>query len=193
MTREEAIEYWKGLRKTFSSQLEKEENHFGRMHLQTTIDAIDMAISALRQQGVPYKDVGTNDPLTLDDAIAHLDDTLSDTGRKWSCESCRMEHVQLRAWLAELRDIKQERNAPLTMDELRQMDGEPVWVSVSNIWRESGVSEGWCIVRFHSEDDRVRVYVYDTRHGARFFAQQDYGASWIAHRQKPEEDKHETD
>ena len=48
MTREEAIEYWEGLRKTFSSQLEQEENHFGRMHLQTTIDAIDMAISAIR-------------------------------------------------------------------------------------------------------------------------------------------------
>lgn len=76
---------------------------------------------------------------------------------------------------------------PLTLDELRKMDGEPVWVSVSNNWRESGVSEGWCIVRFHSEDDRVRVYVYDTRHGARFFAQQDYGESWLAYRQKPEE------
>lgn len=87
----------------------------------------DAAISALRQHGVPGKDVGNNDPLTLDDAIAHLDDTLSDTGRKWSCESCRMEHVQLRAWLAELRDIKQKRNAPLTLDDLRTMDGEPVW------------------------------------------------------------------
>ena len=74
----------------------------------------------------------------------------------------------------------------LTLDELRNMDGEPVWVSVSNNWRESGVSEGWCIVRFHSEDDRVRVYVYDTRHGARFFAQQDYGESWIAYRRKPD-------
>ena len=58
MTREDAIEYWEGLRKTFSGQLEKEENHFGRMHLQTTIDAIDMAISALRQQDVADKDVG---------------------------------------------------------------------------------------------------------------------------------------
>ena len=48
MTREKAIEYWEGLRKTFSSQLEQEENHFWRMHLQTTIDALDMAISALR-------------------------------------------------------------------------------------------------------------------------------------------------
>ena len=58
MNREEAIEYWQGLRKTFSSQLEKEENHFGRMHLQTTIDAIDMAISALRHQDVTDKYVG---------------------------------------------------------------------------------------------------------------------------------------
>ena len=79
----------------------------------------------------------------------------------------------------------QERNDPITMDELRKMDGEPVWVSVSKNWRESGVSEGWCIVRFHSEDDRVRVYIYDTRHGARFFAQQDYGISWLAYRQPP--------
>ena len=67
MTREEAIEYWQGLRKTFSSQLEKEENHFGRMHLQTTIDAIDMAISALRHQDVTDKDVWKNEPLTLDE------------------------------------------------------------------------------------------------------------------------------
>ena len=58
MTREKAIEYWEGLRKTFSSQLEKEENHFGRMHLQTTIDALDMAISALRHQDVTDKYVG---------------------------------------------------------------------------------------------------------------------------------------
>ena len=64
MTREEAIEYWGGLRKTFSSQLEKEENHFGRMHLQTTIDAIDTAISAIRQQ---ERFGETNKTLTLDE------------------------------------------------------------------------------------------------------------------------------
>ena len=91
--------------------------------------------SALRQQETVAKcrdlfdeDGGeilsSSSEMTLDDAIAHLDDTLSDTGRKWSCESCRQEHVQLRAWLAELREIKQNRNEPLTLDELRQMDGE---------------------------------------------------------------------
>lgn len=50
MTIKEAIEYWEGLYKTFSSQIEKEENCFGRMHLQTTVDALDIAISALRAQ-----------------------------------------------------------------------------------------------------------------------------------------------
>ena len=79
MTREEAIEYWEGFRKTFSAQLEKEESYFGRMHLQTTIDVLDTTISALRQQEVESK----------------------------------------------LKVV--ESNKPLTLDELRKMDGEPVW------------------------------------------------------------------
>lgn len=65
MTREEAIECWEGLRKTFSNQLEQEENHFGRMHLQTTIDAIDMAISALRKETVTNRN-GLNEPTNAD-------------------------------------------------------------------------------------------------------------------------------
>ena len=141
-----------------------------------------MAISALRQQGVPYKDVGANDPLTLDDAIAHLDDTLSDTGRKWSCESCRMEHVQLRAWLAELRDIKQERNTPLTLNELRKMDGEPVWVVY-------GEDEGmWALVDVYEES----IFLTNNLGGRTEYADdvelEDDGIT--VYRQKPEE-KHE--
>lgn len=45
---EEAIEYWEGLHKSFSKQLGNEENYFGRMHLQTTIDVLDTTISALK-------------------------------------------------------------------------------------------------------------------------------------------------
>lgn len=115
-----------------------------------------------------------NELLTLDDAIAHLDDTLSDTGRKWSCESCRMEHVQLRAWLAELREIKQERNTPLTLDELRKMDGEPVWV------QSPGVPEygRWAIVEGVGENC---LFLRDD------FTCHDYGKTWLAYRHKPEE------
>ena len=121
MTREEAIEYWEGLRKTFSSQLEKEENHFGRMHLKTTIDAIDMAISAIRQQ-----------------------------------------------------ECVGDVNKSLTLDELRQMDGEPVWV------QSPGVPEygRWAIVEGVGENC---LFLHDD------FTCHDYGKTWLAYRQKPEE------
>lgn len=47
---EEAIEYWKSLHKTFSKRLKTEENYFGRMHLQTTIDVLDITIYTLENQ-----------------------------------------------------------------------------------------------------------------------------------------------
>ena len=49
------------------------------------------------------------------------------------------------------------------------MDGEPVWVTVSASWRESGILGGWCLVSYHITDDQVRVYLYNTRSGASFF------------------------
>ena len=93
MTREEAIEYWEGLRKTFSSQLEKEENHFGRMHLQTTIDAIDMAISALRQQK-HFRALPTQvEPLTNAQKIrAMTDEELAWELILWRCEAVARHH-----------------------------------------------------------------------------------------------------
>ena len=120
-----------------------------------------------------------NEPLTLDDAITHLDDTLLDTGRKWSCESCRMEHVQLRAWLAELREIKQERNTPLTLDELRQMDGEPVWIKLFD------TDEAFWVLRNEWVDTRnpEPMILFHMR----WYSHADYGKTWLAYRQKPEE------
>ena len=145
--------------------------------------ALDMAISAIRQQEPVTKcrdlfdeDGGeilsNSSEMTLDDAIAHLDNTLSDTGRKWSCESCRQEHVQLRAWLAELREIKQNRNEPLTLDELRKMDGEPVYIVDGDVaW--------WDIVSFS-----LQGWLYLVK--GKQFRYSRYG-EWLAYRQKPEE------
>ena len=123
MTRLEAIEYWEGLRKTFSSQLEKEENHFGRMHLKTTIDAIDMAISAIRQQ----------------ETVAN-------------------------------------RNEPLTLDELRTMDGEPVYcVEITG-------REEWLFRRDGGFADMYGEFTSDD-----FMVFDNYGKLWWCYRQKPEE------
>lgn len=91
--------------------------------------------------------------------------------------------------IAALRAQQETENPmPLTLDELREMNGEPVWVSASENWRKSGVYEGWCLVRLHTDDNKIRVYLYDTRFGASYFAQQDYGISWLAYRHKPKED-----
>lgn len=76
-------------------------------------------------------------------------------------------------------------NEPLTMEQLRKMDGQPVWVRVSENWRKSGIYEGWMLIRFHENDDRIRAYTYDTRFGATFHAQQDYGISWWAYAYPP--------
>lgn len=73
-----------------------------------------------------------------------------------------------------------EKNEPVTLDELRQMDGEPVWVTV--------------------EDDRPMPFMVDTknpcqimrdpRHGALSVLDiADYGKTWLAYRRKPKEGK----
>ena len=123
--------------------------------------------------------------MTLDDAIAHLDNTLSDTGRKWSCESCRQEHVQLRAWLAELREIKQNRNEPLTLDELRSAYkfGYPVWL----VGMEDG--DGWVFIH-HVDSCSVRYARIGTSEEW-CFRTKSYGVRVWAYRQKPEEESHQ--
>ena len=67
---------------------------------------------------------------------------------------------------------------PLTLDDLRTMDGEPVWV------QSPGVPEygRWAIVEGVGENC---LFLHDD------FTCHDYGKTWLAYRQKPEEDDHE--
>ena len=62
---------------------------------------------------------------------------------------------------------------PLTMDELRQMDGEPVWV------QSPGVPEygRWAIVEGVGENC---LFLHDD------FTCHDYGKTWLAYRSKKE-------
>ena len=65
-------------------------------------------------------------------------------------------------------------NKSLTLAELRQMDGEPVWV------QSPGVPEygRWAIVEGVGENC---LFLHDD------FTCHDYGKTWLAYRQKPEE------
>lgn len=60
------------------------------------------------EQGCYDKD-SRRQEMTLDEAIAHLNESLSDETKKWSCEECKNEHKQLLKWLCELRDLKRNK------------------------------------------------------------------------------------
>lgn len=63
-------------------------------------------------------------------------------------------------------------NAPLTLEELREMDGDPVWVCLPDGSHGGWMInyQGWCTNRFASTE----------RYGT-------YGKSWLAYRRRPEE------
>lgn len=61
-------------------------------------------------------------------------------------------------------------NDPLTLNELREMDGEPIWV----------VRGEWVLIRF------VNNYGIGT-HGYGFLGFEDWRVDWWAYRRKPEE------
>ena len=72
-------------------------------------------------------------------------------------------------------------NEPLTLDELRQMDGEPVY-SVEITGREE-----WLFRRDGGFADMYGEFTSDD-----FMSWDNYGKLWWCYRQKPEEeDKHE--
>ena len=76
--------------------------------------------------------------------------------------------------LEDVTDKNVGKNEPLTLDELWQMDGEPVWV------QSPGVPEygRWAIVEGVGENC---LFLHDD------FTCHDYGKTWLAYRQKAEE------
>ena len=73
-------------------------------------------------------------------------------------------------------------NDPLTLEELREMDGEPVWMSTRRL------SE-WCIVHSFHSDDVIGGGIIVTRRTAekRTCSYADHGKTWLAYRRRPEE------
>ena len=71
-------------------------------------------------------------------------------------------------------------NEPLTLDELRKMDGEPVWVEF-----QDGSGGCWGLVH-------ITVFTHIVFANGHFctVGKPYYGKTWIAYRHKPEEDDH---
>ena len=78
--------------------------------------------------------------------------------------------------ISALRQQDARKNDPLTLDELRRMEGQPVYI-VEN-------TEYWAIV---NSFDQAGVYLlsYGNPDDYGYFGL--YGKTWLAYRQKPEE------
>lgn len=84
--------------------------------------------------------------------------------------------------------IGAEPNEPLTLEELREMDGEPVWVK-----QLKGLSvrdTDWAVVEFRLEPDvkhdKIRVW-WPGSEDEDTPSEDDYGKTWIAYRRPKEE------
>ena len=106
-----------------------------------------------------------------------------ETGRL-VCLGCGYEHncsihgcAILREAVKALEAPEPADNEPLTLDELRKMDGEPVWVV--DVGPHKWYGPGWAIV------DRDNCLVRTVKNwNAVFF--ESYGERWLAYRRPPE-------
>lgn len=81
--------------------------------------------------------------------------------------------------------LPQPSNEPLTLDELREMDGEPVWCE----WllpEDKAIEQGkWFIVV--SGDEAGLEIKRPIEYGCYFCKIDEYGKTWLAYRRKLEE------
>ena len=83
--------------------------------------------------------------------------------------------VQDRVELEEMVRCSEPENKALTLEQLQQMDGEPVWVVCRNI------NAPPCLMRVQNFNNRC---VTDDKEYYELFA--DYGKTWLAYARKPE-------
>lgn len=82
--------------------------------------------------------------------------------------------------IAALREQEERENPkPLTLDELRQMDGQPVYIV--DLCQHGGFTTGWTV--FSSHD----ICGFQIKSSNKMLSAYGYGERWLAYRSKPKE------
>ena len=107
--------------------------------------------------------------MTREDAIKVLEKQFDKSCGNYRYQNAEKLDFEDALWMA-ISALRQQEcvgdvNKSLTLDELRKMDGEPVWLVNQNGGR-------WVIMS--------GAYLWDSRKNA------DYGKTWLAYRQKKE-------
>ena len=79
----------------------------------------------------------------------------------------------------------EDDNPPLTWDELKQMEGKPVWIEGEHgfIWNH----KSWVLIDTYDEnDDLIICHGIDTGHYEFAIGKEDYGTDWQAYRKERE-------
>ena len=93
-------------------------------------------------------------------------------------EACRIAADALRA------QQQTEKNDPLTLEELRGMDGEPVYVVQTDSGKYARFAPEWCIIHTYGDDGSADIGGIDYDH----YWFNEYERDWLAYRHKPEEE-----
>ena len=117
--------------------------------------------------------------MTNEEAIKVLEKQFDKSCGNYRYQNAEKLDFEDALWMAisALRQQGQERNDPLTLDELRKMDGEPVY-SVEITGREE-----WLFRRDGGFADMYGEFTSDD-----FMVWDNYGKLWWCYRKKPEED-----
>ncbi len=108
----------------------------------------------------------------------HFNPNLSDV----EIQSYELALAEIRDYMAQQED---EKNEPLTLDELRKMDGQPVWL-FSN--RDNFAC--WGIVRVFTE---IEGHPISVSCAERIYSGENYYEKlWLAYRRPPKEELHES-
>ena len=113
--------------------------------------------------------------MTREEAIKVLEKQFDKSCGNYRYQNAEKLDFEDALWMAisALQQQGQERNAPLTLDELREMPCEPVYIV-------AGYVSWWDIVSYAGME-----YLYLKVEGSLPF--RDYGKNWTAYRQKPKE------
>jgi len=124
----------------------------------------------------------------LNDRINNLSAGLATMSGKHTIRVNRIFLTEVLSYMEELLGMRREEenrhaapeNKPLTMEELRRMDGEPVFAIPLN--KNADWIEHWAILR----KDIVTANSISTKGRMYFLYLKDYGKTWLAYARKPE-------
>lgn len=116
--------------------------------------------------------------MTTNEAIEYLTRCEDGLDQNFDC-AVQMAISALRA------QQQTEKNEPLTLEQLRRMDGEPVFVVAMPGSPKEKFYPEWCIVSIIGE--RGAATIGGVEHT--WYDFEDYGTEWLAYRHKPEEEQ----